>query len=80
MLVGIIVLHGDQWASRGHVDPQLFFELTAQGSADRLASFNLAAGKLPQAALMLCISTTGNQDSAVAASNDGRSHMNAFHP
>ncbi|MNT76062.1 hypothetical protein D3C72_2150220 [compost metagenome] len=69
----------DQRASRADHNPQLFMELTGERGFNRLVGLDLATGKLPQAALVLGIGTSGNQDIAAAITDDGGGDMDSFH-
>ncbi|MNP52856.1 hypothetical protein D3C76_1472770 [compost metagenome] len=54
-------------------------EFASQRGFDRFVGLDLTAGKLPQAALVLCVGTTGNQDLATAIADDGGGDMDSFH-
>ncbi|MNP11131.1 hypothetical protein D3C76_1033050 [compost metagenome] len=69
----------DQRARRRDDDTQFFEQLPGQGWLDGLALFDLAARKLPQPALVLGVGTLGDEDPAVAATDDSGGHMNTFH-
>ncbi len=79
LLVRIVVKDLDQRTRRRHQDAQLFLQFTCERGLDGFALLDLAARKLPEAALMLSVGTSGNQYTAVSATNDGGGHMNSFH-
>jgi len=80
MLVGVVMLNLDQRSGSLDHNTQLLLQLAPQRRFHRLTRLDLAAGKLPEAALMLSVSATGDQNLAVCAPDNGRSHMNSFHP
>lgn len=80
LLVRVIMLNLDQRSRCAHRNPQFFLQLTIQRSLNRLPRLDLATREFPEPALMLSISATGNQYLAAFATDNGRSHMNSFHP
>ncbi|MNQ78879.1 hypothetical protein D3C85_938020 [compost metagenome] len=79
LLVRVVMLDLDQRASCRDDNAQFLVQLSGQGWLDGLALLDLATRKFPQAALVLGIGTLGNEDPAVAATDDSGGHMNAFH-
>jgi hypothetical protein len=73
------MLHLDQRPRRGDLDAQLFLQFARQCGGYRLISLHLAAGKLPEAALMLGVGAAGQQDPAVGAADHRCCYMHSFH-
>lgn len=80
LLVRVIVADLDQRARTRDLDTQFLAQLTGQRRFDALPRFHLAAGELPQAALMLSIRTTGDQDATIGTTDDRCHYMNPLHP
>ncbi|KAI3478026.1 hypothetical protein L1887_60078 [Cichorium endivia] len=78
LLVRIVMGNLDQWPRGGHLDAQLFAQFARQGDFDGFAVLDLAAGKLPEAALVLGFATSGDENTAIHATNDGGGDMNPF--
>jgi len=79
LLVRIVMLHLDQRPRRGDLDAQLFLQFTGQSRGNRLISLHLAAGKLPEPALMLSIGTARQQDPAIDTADHRCCYMHSFH-
>ena len=74
------MLNLDQRPGRLDTNAQLLLQLAGQGPLDGFALLHLAAGELPQAALMLVLRALGDQHSTIGTANHRRGHMHRFHP
>ncbi|MNN09539.1 hypothetical protein D3C81_1224240 [compost metagenome] len=77
--VGIVVAHLDQRPGCRHADAQLLVQLARQRGFHRLAGLDLAAGELPQTALVLVFGTPGDQHPAIGAADHRRGYVQSFH-
>ncbi|MCY1453699.1 hypothetical protein D9M71_707090 [compost metagenome] len=77
--VGIVVAHLDQRPGGRHANAQLLVQLAGQRGFHRLAGLDLAAGKLPQAALMLVFGAPGDQYPAIGTADHRRGYVQSFH-
>ena len=79
LLVRVVMLHLDQRPRRGDLDAQFFLQFAGQRGGDRFIGLHLAAGKLPQAALMRSVSAARQQNPAVDTADHRCCYMHSFH-
>ncbi|MOA46608.1 hypothetical protein D3C78_1691400 [compost metagenome] len=79
LFVRVVVTHLDQRPGGTDNDTQFLMKFAGQGGFDGLIGLDLATGEFPQAALVLGVGPSGDQDFTGGIANDRRRHMDSFH-